>query len=488
MAAASAPPVLDAPPLSFPIAGLSATSTQADILRAVPDLLSFNRHKRLFTTDDDTTTTDTSTTAETSTTIQTKKKSIWKKLYRCIKQFGCARKYGVGNLATVYLHYRRRTLFDLTGECAPHPDERADLSKEKKKQGSRLKRQRLKLEQEAVRRAIFSSQPASTQPAIDIDDSVADAMSQQPAVHDSMLDWAPQQPAADSLADAASPQPAIGIAASISDATSPQPAVINSLSDLPRYHDAHPETQTLSSLFTLYKQKCGLQHGADVGASNLPETRSRKLPSPSGVATLPEPDLSIPSTVAPGYAECTLKSFDTVCQWLCESAPLALRMGTDSVFLDIGSGYGKCVVQARLRGDVRKSIGIEFVPERYNKSVEMQVVHIPAQFKSLRTRLHGHMELLQGDATDVAFAPQFEQATHIFMFDWVFSDDGTEAVMQCIEQASNLRLLVCCQRPRRMQPHFRKLYQMQLSTGKQHPTVYFYARCPSLPSASAEME
>ena len=39
-------------------------------------------------------------------------------------------------------------------------------------------------------------------------------------------------------------------------------------------------------------------------------------------------------------------------------------MTSDSVFLDVGSGYGQCVVQARLRANVRESIGIEYVAVR----------------------------------------------------------------------------------------------------------------------------
>ena len=120
---------------------------------------------------------------------------------------------------------------------------------------------------------------------------------------------------------------------------------------------------------------------------NLPEKRCRRSPSPSGAASLPEPDHSVSGTVAPGYAECTRKSFDQVCEWLCEKAPPDLRMGADSVFLDVGSGYGKCVVQARLRANVRKSIGIEYVYVRYLKGMEMLTECIPAQFASIHARL-----------------------------------------------------------------------------------------------------
>jgi hypothetical protein len=130
------------------------------------------------------------------------------------------------------------------------------------------------------------------------------------------------------------------------------------------------------------------------------------------------------------------------------------------------------VVQARL---VRKSIGIEYVAVRYVMGWKMLTECIPCQFASLHARLGGGVEFLQGDATEEQFVEQYEMATHIYMFDGVFNDSGKEGVRKLIERSHNLCVLVTCQRPDRM-PHFRKLHQMQLSTGRQHPTVYFYAR------------
>ena len=209
--------------------------------------------------------------------------------------------------------------------------------------------------------------------------------------------------------------------------------------------------------------------------SSLPEKRARKPPSPSGVASLPQPDRSVPAAVAPGYAECTRKAFDNVCEWLCDSAPPHLRMGSDSVFLDVGSGYGKCVVQARIRANVCKSIGIEYVAVRYLMGMKMLTECIPSQFQSMHARLGDSVELLQGDATDEQFLEQYEMATHVFMFDWVFNPVGKEGVLRLIDKCSKLRVLVCCQRPDDL-PQFCKVHQMRLSTGTQHPTAYFYAR------------
>jgi hypothetical protein len=293
------------------------------------------------------------------------------------------------------------------------------------------------------------------------------------------------QPAMDSLVEAASQQSVVAVAASRSHAKSQLPTI----STLSRYHNAHPETRSLNSLYSMYRRRCGPSHGADVDMSNLPERRSRRQSSPSCLATLPEPDYSIPPAVTPGYAECTRKAFDNVCLWLCESAPLGLRMGADSVFLDIGSGYGKCVIHARIRAGVRRSIGIEFVAVRYEMGMEMLMECIPAQFERIHEGLGGCVELLEGDATDEhEFASQYDEATHIFMFDWVFNPAGRAGVVQLIhDRASQLRVLVSCQRPEHM-PQFQELGQMQLSTGIQHPMVYFYKRRSNPSFAAADIE
>ena len=383
-----------------PIAGLSADSATLEICRVCLDLHTFHEHRRFF------------------------RSVSWHKLYKCVAQFSVDRVYGHGHLATAYLHYRQRTLYRLCGEGAPHPDERPDRSRVRKKAAIERRRQQ----------RCESAGDAPGQEVVSLPLSAATSLAEQRS----------------EVCSTAS-------------------------SALPRYHDAHHETQSLDSLFSLYAQKCSLLHGADFDMSNLPEKRSRRPPSSSGIATLPEPDHSVPSAVAPGYAECTRRAFDQVCEWLCQAAPAHLRMGPDSVFLDVGSGYGKCVVQARIRADVRKSIGIEYVAVRYLMSVKMLTECIPAQFESIHARLGSSVELLQGDATEERFAEQYERATHIFVFDWVFNSLGRAGVMEIIERASRLRVLVSCQRPDDM-PQYRKLHQMRLSTGTQQPTVYFYER------------
>ena len=353
----------------------------------------------------------------------------WHKLYRSVVHFSVDRQYGHGHLATAYLHYRLRTLYRLCGEGAPHPDEKPDQSRERKCTASRRRRQQMR--QKECDQAVASS----------------------------------------SLSRSASPLLS-GSATSVSHC--PAPVVSPVVPVLSRFHSAHPDSQLLASLFRLYSQKCGPLHGADFTMSSLPEKRSRRPAVPFGVPSVPQPDPSVPLAVSPGYAECTRQAFDALCEWLCEAAPPELRLSADSVFLDVGCGYGKCVVQARLRTAVRRSIGIEYVAVRYVMAYQMLTECIPAQFGSLRARLAG-VDLLHGDATEERFAEQFSEATHVFSFDWVFNAAGKAGVLQRVQQSSSVRVFVTCQRLGKLSG-FRKLHQMKLSTGVQTPTVYIYAR------------
>jgi hypothetical protein len=67
----------------------------------------------------------------------------------------------------------------------------------------------------------------------------------------------------------------------------------------------------------------------------------------------------------------TYPALDSLLLWLCYAAPFSLRLSSDSSFLDLGSGFAKCVIHARLRGQVRRSVGIEYVPMRHSKASDV---------------------------------------------------------------------------------------------------------------------
>lgn len=65
-----------------------------------------------------------------------------------------------------------------------------------------------------------------------------------------------------------------------------------------------------------------------------------------------------------GYGETGYDSIETLVSNLPE------YFNEDTVFYDLGSGLGKIVLHIGIRFNVKKSCGIEFSKERYNKSIE----------------------------------------------------------------------------------------------------------------------
>ena len=220
------------------------------------------------------------------------------------------------------------------------------------------------------------------------------------------------------------------------------------------YDRLHPITEQLEAVYALYTKYCSSMHGPDKDMGSLPEKRARTQRSldPTPRAVMPPTNTSIPRTVAVGYAECRRGSFDDLCKLLCsESLPVELRMGTDSSFLDIGSGYGRCVVHARLRFGVEKSVGIEAVATRHVEAERMMRVHLPNQFPSLlksgRLQWDKSIQLLEGDATHLHVRLALQSATHVYMFDWLFNEEALSVILSVLASSSSLRLLVSCQKP-----------------------------------------
>ena len=254
------------------------------------------------------------------------------------------------------------------------------------------------------------------------------------------------------------------------------------------YDRLHPTTEQLEAVYALYTKYCSPMHGPDKDVGGLPEKRARTQRSldPTPRAVMPPTDASIPRTVAVGYAECRRGSFDDVCKWLCsEMLPVQLRMGIDSVFLDVGSGYGRCVVHARLRCGVKKSVGIEAVTARHVEAERMMRVHLPKQFPSLfhsrRLQWDKTIQLLEGDATHLHVRPALLAATHVYMFDWLFNEDALSVILSILAGSSNFRVLVSCQKPDGMVMQkwggaFHRLSMLTLhTTGGQHsPKVSVY--------------
>ena len=112
------------------------------------------------------------------------------------------------------------------------------------------------------------------------------------------------------------------------------------------------ETRQLKFIYRVYHHVCDIYFAVDKDLNDLPSTRNRlqsatptTLPSSSSTTARS----SIPDTVSPGYGELARSGFDKVLHYMCEEAPTWLRMDRDCAFLDIGSGFGKCVLHAKGR-------------------------------------------------------------------------------------------------------------------------------------------
>ena len=196
-----------------------------------------------------------------------------------------------------------------------------------------------------------------------------------------------------------------------------------------------------------------------------------------------------PKTVHVGYGEMTYPALDKLLLWLCRIAPSPVRLSSDSCFLDLGSGFGKCVIHARLRAQVRRSVGIEYVPLRHIKAYDalhyLREGKVPgfADKQQLLSHLLQHdmlsgVELIQGNIVDEQHAHHISSASHVFAFDVLFGDVLMRYVVGQVQRSSACRLYLsyhCPTRMKRLSFGWRCIHQARTrTTGKQQFTCYVY--------------
>jgi len=178
-------------------------------------------------------------------------------------------------------------------------------------------------------------------------------------------------------------------------------------------------------------------------------------------------------TTSPGYGEISCKGFSRIIDFLQNGVMKALQMDENSSFLDIGSGYGKCVLHAKIQANVFRSVGVECIKFRHEKALE--VLHF------LNCNEHFEMngvEFVEGDAT--AWRDRFD-FTHIYCYDYIFSQHTHKALLPIIQRSPFL-VLVCYSSPAKFSKlgyhSFEVLHKFSVSTtGKQRFIVYFYKKC-----------
>ncbi len=196
-----------------------------------------------------------------------------------------------------------------------------------------------------------------------------------------------------------------------------------------------------------------------------------------------------PKTVHVGYGEMTYPALDSLLVWLCHAAPSFVRLSSDSSFLDLGSGFAKCVIHARLRGQVRRSVGIEYVPMRHSKASDVLRYlgegRVPGfvDRHQLLPHLSQHgmlsgVELIEGDIVDEPRSRHIDAASHIFAFDVLFGDVLMRHIVSHVQRSNSCRLFLsyhCPSRMWRLGFRWQCIHQMRTrTTGKQQFTCYVY--------------
>jgi len=116
------------------------------------------------------------------------------------------------------------------------------------------------------------------------------------------------------------------------------------------------------------------------------------------------------------------------------------NMGTDSTFIDFGSGFGKVVIHAKLAVGVKLALGIEYVMERATPAIECLDTLKAAGSKQNRTLFmtdeagellsHG-CSLEGGDATKNKL-----NFSHVYMYDKVFNPVTRNTIARILNKAS----------------------------------------------------
>ena len=134
-------------------------------------------------------------------------------------------------------------------------------------------------------------------------------------------------------------------------------------------------------------------HHADVDPDyEYYHSTARVVPFPEGVELLPSEREQHELGVIGGpnsstYGEITSQGFEALAQ--------RLRLGPDDNFVDLGSGLGRCTMQAASRVGVRHACGIEYVGSRHRAAVAALTLSSRA--------MSSRVTYLQGDCADASF-------------------------------------------------------------------------------------
>jgi len=192
-----------------------------------------------------------------------------------------------------------------------------------------------------------------------------------------------------------------------------------------------------------------------------------------------------------GYGEATVATVEKLLRLLRRLTryvpamaewPEVWNLTADSTFIDVGSGYGKVVMHAKLNLGCRCAVGIECVAKR----VEISIGALQGLYGELdRAQLAD--DLLRGvsfEAVD-ACSKQALDYSHIYMFDRVFSE-WTLAALAPVLQRSSFYIFLSTRKPHVWWGHgFTKIQPIAKirfkTTGKEGMTAFVYVNSEMIP-------
>lgn len=149
----------------------------------------------------------------------------------------------------------------------------------------------------------------------------------------------------------------------------------------------------------------------------------------------------------------------------------------DSIFLDIGSGFGKPVFHVSAQYQVSKSIGIDFFPIYLEKCRQIQEI--------LSNEEHGFnvdsAQFYLGDATSKEFNQIYNEATHIYCYNRVFSETTNDLIFSILKKSSSCKMFICFVKEMEMIRLTGESFRLKgkcsvKTTGGQSFVSYFYVK------------
>lgn len=243
--------------------------------------------------------------------------------------------------------------------------------------------------------------------------------------------------------------------------------------------------EPLSVLYSLFKHTCDMYFGVDVALSQMDSTS--RLRRDSATNDLVQ---AVPDTVNTGNGELTRGSMTKVFDYLMHHTSVNIRLTSDSSFLDLGSGYGKCVIHAMMQARVKRSVGIEWVPKRYQLAQTMLDALQCQQMDGFAVDLTwagdfdwDQVQFVQGDVADEQHKATIQSATHVYMFDKLFRDETKQQLLSWLNESNALQMLACYTAPSQLRRSFDNatfhlVHQLGSlrSTGGEQFTCYFYRK------------